>query len=66
MNLRITVPVRGLLSLEYALYILAVNIIVPGLGTILLACLLKERNYLSQTATPPAISQTATTTVNTK
>lgn len=65
MNLRITVPVRGRLKLEQALCILVVNLIVPGLGTVLLTCLYQEKITLTQTKAAP-ISQEATTITNTK
>jgi len=46
----VTVPLRGQLSLRLALLILIVNLIVPGLGTALLAFAFNERLYMSDTA----------------
>ena len=49
-NLRVTVPLRGHLSVWQAVLILIVNLMLPGIGTALLACTIDERLYLSDTA----------------
>ncbi len=49
-NLRVTVPLRGHLGLCQSVLILVVNLILPGVGTMMLACMINERLYLSDTA----------------
>ena len=50
MNLRATVHARGQVSVCMAVIILIINLVVPGLGTALLACFVTEAKYLSPTA----------------
>ena len=45
LNLRISVPVRGQISLRQALVSLIANVLVPGLGTALLACYISDKQY---------------------
>ena len=47
MNLQTTVPVRGQLSVGQAVLILVINLILPGIGTAILACFAHERNYMN-------------------
>lgn len=45
-----TVPLRGHVGLCQSVLILVVNLILPGVGTMMLACMINERLYLSDTA----------------
>mgnify|MGYP000932845264 CR=1 FL=1 len=49
-NLRLTVPLRGHVSLCQALLVLIINLALPGLGTLLLACFASEKFYWSDSA----------------
>ena len=50
MSLQTTVPVRGQLSVGQAVLILVINLVLPGIGTAILACFAQERFYMTATA----------------
>ena len=50
MNLQTTVPVRGQLSVRQAVIILVINLVLPGIGTAILACLAHERYFMNAAA----------------
>ena len=50
MNLQTTVPVRGQLSVGQAVLILLINLLLPGVGTAILACFVHEHFYMNATA----------------
>ena len=50
MNLRVTVPLRGVISQSEAVLILLLNIFLPGIGTAILGCFLQAKHF--QRVTP--------------
>lgn len=49
-NLKITVPLRSRVSFCEAILVLIINLVLPGLGTAILACYASEKFYISDTA----------------
>ena len=45
MNLRISVPLRGVISTSEAVLILLLNFVLPGVGTAILGCFLQARHF---------------------
>lgn len=50
LNLSLTVPLRGRLSIWQAVAILIINLVLPGIGTAILACFISEKVYISEMA----------------